>query len=147
MQYFDGGSRGNPGEAGCGAALFTGEGRGMPVATRSAYLGKATSNEAEYQGLIMGLQLAVSRGAREVAIRGDSKLVINQLLGTWQVPLWRLCKLLVASSSRPCIAWQHAAPHLRRVLCAPCLTVVDAACCDVHRMDRNKFLLSFMSTP
>lgn len=93
-QYFDGGSRGNPGLAGCGAALFPPGGRGPPLDTASAYLGTATSNEAEYQGLILGLSLALRNGATDVAICGDSKLVVNQLNGVWAIRNPRLARLL-----------------------------------------------------
>lgn len=99
MQYFDGGSRRNPGPAGCGAAIFQGS-SGRPLAIASEFLGDATSNEAEYQGLIMGLQLALKHGATAVAIRGDSKLVVNQLLGTWQVKKPHLADLLDLVNTR-----------------------------------------------
>lgn len=93
LQFFDGGSRGNPGLAGCGAALFP-RGGGAPLDTAHAYLGTATSNEAEYQGLILGLSLALRHGATDVAICGDSKLVVNQLNGVWQIRNPRLARLL-----------------------------------------------------
>ena len=114
VQYFDGGSRRNPGPAGCGAALFA-TGSSTPVATASAYLGEATSNEAEYQGLIMGLQLALRHGVRAVLIRGDSKLVVSQLVGSWQVKKPHLAALLDLVNARllPRIErWQ--AKHVRR---------------------------------
>lgn len=94
LQFFDGGARRNPGPAGCGAAVLPTDGAAHPLATRSAYLGTATSNEAEYQGLILGLQLALDHGATEISICGDSKLVVNQLLGRWQVRNERLARLL-----------------------------------------------------
>lgn len=51
------------------------------------FLGTATNNEAEYQGLIMGLEFLVSSGqtALPVIIEGDSKLVISQMQGIWKV--------------------------------------------------------------
>jgi ribonuclease HI len=96
VQFFDGGSRHNPGQAGCGAAIFAeGEpGLRRPLATAHAFLGIATCNEAEYQGLILGLQLALRHGAHEVVIHGDSKLVVKQLLGEWKVKNERLSLLL-----------------------------------------------------
>jgi ribonuclease HI len=84
MQYFDGGSRGNPGPAGCGTAVFDPSDKCTPVATASAYLGRATNNAAEYEGLILGLQLALRNGARHVIIRGDSMLVVRQIRGEWR---------------------------------------------------------------
>ena len=52
--HADGGSRGNPGPAGAGAALL--DAQGGQVALLKRYLGVATNNVAEYQGLIMGLE-------------------------------------------------------------------------------------------
>jgi ribonuclease HI len=83
LQFYDGGSRSNPGHAGCGAILYA-----FPkdvIDTDSAYLGVATNNVAEYQGLILGLKLALKHGIRGVDISGDSKLVKQQVLGHWQV--------------------------------------------------------------
>lgn len=84
MQYFDGGSRGNPGPAGCGAAVFAKDGDSSPIATDHAFIGHATNNQAEYEGLILGLRLALRQGARSVTIRGDSMLVVNQVNRTWK---------------------------------------------------------------
>lgn len=80
----DGGSRGNPGPAGSGAAV-TARDSGAVLAERSEFLGVQTNNVAEYQGLIAGLAAARELGAQHVAVRMDSKLVIEQMSGTWQV--------------------------------------------------------------
>ena len=80
----DGGSRGNPGPAGYGAVVFDGDTRQV-LAERSEFIGIQTNNVAEYRGLIAGLQAASELGATSVAVRMDSKLVIEQLSGRWQV--------------------------------------------------------------
>lgn len=80
----DGGSRGNPGPAGCGAVVRDGS-SGEILAERSVGLGTATNNVAEYQGLIHGLRAAVDLGAAEVDARMDSKLVIEQMSGRWRI--------------------------------------------------------------
>ena len=80
----DGGSRGNPGPAGYGAAV-TDSATGAVLAERSEYLGVQTNNVAEYQGLIAGLTAARGLGAARVLVRMDSKLVIEQMRGAWQV--------------------------------------------------------------
>ena len=80
----DGGSRGNPGPAGYGAVVFDARTRAV-LAERSDALGTATNNVAEYRGLIAGLTAARELGARRVAVRMDSKLVVEQMKGTWQV--------------------------------------------------------------
>jgi probable phosphoglycerate mutase len=80
----DGGARGNPGPAGYGAVVKDAD-SGEPLAERSEFLGTATNNVAEYSGLIAGLAAAAELGAREVEVRMDSKLVIEQMSGRWQI--------------------------------------------------------------
>ncbi|MDP9118126.1 MAG: bifunctional RNase H/acid phosphatase [Actinomycetota bacterium] len=80
----DGGSRGNPGPAGYGA-LVCDAGTGEVLTERSEYIGTETNNVAEYRGLIAGLTAAADLGARVVHVRMDSKLVVEQMTGRWQV--------------------------------------------------------------
>jgi broad specificity phosphatase PhoE/ribonuclease HI len=79
----DGGSRGNPGPAGYGAVVFDAD--GAVLAERAESIGIATNNVAEYQGLIAGLTAARELGATDVAVRMDSKLVVEQMSGRWQI--------------------------------------------------------------
>ncbi|WP_287862475.1 bifunctional RNase H/acid phosphatase [Corynebacterium sp.] len=86
----DGGSRGNPGIAGCGSSVLDGD---QEVAARWEFIAKATNNVAEYQGLINALELAIEvakmRGAApselEIQVRMDSKLVVEQMSGRWKI--------------------------------------------------------------
>jgi probable phosphoglycerate mutase len=80
----DGGSRGNPGPAGYGALVRDAR-TGALLAERAATLGIATNNVAEYSGLIAGLEAAREVGARVVDVRMDSKLVVEQMSGRWQI--------------------------------------------------------------
>ncbi|KAA2263834.1 bifunctional RNase H/acid phosphatase [Solihabitans fulvus] len=80
----DGGSRGNPGPAGYGAVVLDPV-SGDVLAERFGGIGIATNNVAEYQGLIAGLRAARELGADEVDVRMDSKLVVEQMSGRWQV--------------------------------------------------------------
>jgi probable phosphoglycerate mutase len=80
----DGGSRGNPGNAGYGA-LVREAGTGEILIERAEALGVTTNNVAEYSGLVAGLQAAADLGAVEVEVRMDSKLVIEQMSGRWQI--------------------------------------------------------------
>jgi ribonuclease HI len=84
--YFDGGSRGNPGPAAIGALVLdpSTEPPGR-LATVSECIGVTTNNVAEYQALIAGLEAASATPARAAKVRGDSKLVIEQLAGRWKV--------------------------------------------------------------
>ncbi|MDP9101979.1 MAG: reverse transcriptase-like protein, partial [Actinomycetota bacterium] len=106
----DGGSRGNPGPAGFGAVVtdaLTGE----VLAERAAGLGRATNNVAEYEGLIAGLTAALELGPAEVEVRMDSKLVVEQMSGRWQVkhpdmkPLARRAAELVSRLPRVRFSW------------------------------------------
>lgn len=81
----DGGARGNPGPAGYGAVVRDAR-TGEVLAEVFDYLGTTTNNVAEYRGLIAGLQAARAVDASaEVAVRMDSKLVVEQMRGSWKV--------------------------------------------------------------
>ena len=80
--YFDGGSRKNPGIAAAAAVIVTPDGVSHTV---SQALGQATNNQAEYAGLILGLQKAQALGIQELELKGDSQLIINQIEGSNKV--------------------------------------------------------------
>ena len=81
----DGGSRGNPGPAGYGALVRDAE-TGRVLAERAASVGRATNNVAEYGGLVAGLQAALDLDpTAAVEVRMDSKLVVEQMSGRWQI--------------------------------------------------------------
>jgi ribonuclease HI len=80
---FDGGSRGNPGPAGIGVVLSAAD--GTPLVTLGRFIGRATNNAAEYLALITGLQEAKKLGAKRVAVRGDSELIVRQMRGEYKV--------------------------------------------------------------
>ncbi|MCW2544793.1 MAG: Phosphoglycerate mutase [Frankiales bacterium] len=106
----DGGSRGNPGPAGYGSVVFDAV-TGETLAERAAGLGRATNNVAEYRGLIAGLQAALEIGADEVEVEMDSKLVVEQMSGRWQVkhpdmkPLAREAADLIARFPKIRFSW------------------------------------------
>ena len=79
----DGGARGNPGPAAI-AAVATAQ-DGEPLAERSAYIGEATNNVAEYRALLLGLELARELGAPRVEVVNDSELVARQVGGQYKV--------------------------------------------------------------
>jgi len=81
--FIDGGARGNPGPAGAGAVLYDGTKR--KVAGMKWPLGRATNNTAEYEGLIRGLEMAVTAGARRLEVRSDSELIIRQMRGEYRI--------------------------------------------------------------
>ncbi len=107
--WTDGGARGNPGPAGYGVVVT--DGRGEELAALSEGIGWATNNVAEYRGVLAGLELARSLGARRVLLRADSLLVVNQQLGRWKVkneglrPLADEARRLASRFER--VRWQH----------------------------------------
>jgi ribonuclease H / adenosylcobalamin/alpha-ribazole phosphatase len=81
----DGGSRGNPGPAAYGALVKDAD-TGQVLAEEGTTIGRASNNVAEYRGLIAGLTMAaeVAPGA-DIEVRMDSKLVVEQMSGTWKI--------------------------------------------------------------
>jgi broad specificity phosphatase PhoE/ribonuclease HI len=79
----DGGSRGNPGPAGYGSVVK--DAAGQVLLERWGFLGTTTNNVAEYTGLINGLKAARELKATHVDVRMDSKLVVEQMSGRWQI--------------------------------------------------------------
>ncbi len=79
----DGGARGNPGP-GAVAAIVRKEGE---ILTKSSkFIGEeVTNNVAEYEGLILALELASSVTKDEITCFLDSELVVKQLLGEYKV--------------------------------------------------------------
>ncbi|MDR3332451.1 MAG: ribonuclease HI family protein [Synergistaceae bacterium] len=91
--YFDGASRGNPGNAGAGACLL--DDGGNVVWSCADYLGAATNNVAEYEALLRLLREVRSRGIKRLEIRGDSKLVVSQVGRKWKINSEHLRELAV----------------------------------------------------
>jgi len=110
--YFDGGSRGNPGIAGSGS--FIANIRGNEVWADSYFIGRNnTNNEAEYTGLLRGLQhlAKIVQTGHTITVRGDSELVIKQMRGEYKVsspnlkPLWKECQRI--ANTLPHIVYEH----------------------------------------
>ena len=55
---------------------------------------QTTNNEAEYETLLKGLELAKSLGAESVIVQGDSQLIINQVNGMCEAKEDRMKKYL-----------------------------------------------------
>jgi broad specificity phosphatase PhoE/ribonuclease HI len=82
--FADGASRGNPGPAAYGAVVY--DVSGNLVAELGENLGIRTNNYAEYQGVIAGLRhIEAHWPGAEVLVKMDSKLVVEQLSGRWQI--------------------------------------------------------------
>ncbi|NYT01393.1 MAG: ribonuclease HI family protein [Methanosarcinales archaeon] len=88
---FDGAAIPNPGRMGIGAVLLQDD-RIVDQISRELP-GVGTNNTAEYSALLAGLDRARELGWRQVAIEGDSKLVVNQVSGRWRINHEHLKKL------------------------------------------------------
>jgi ribonuclease HI len=100
--YCDGGARGNPGPAAIGAVVLDPEtDPPTQLATVSERIGVTTNNVAEYRSMIAGLEAAAEFGARAVAVKADSQLVVRQLQDRYRVkqahlrPLYEEAKALL----------------------------------------------------
>jgi ribonuclease HI len=83
VAYIDGGARGNPGPAGYGVRV---EQRGGTLVEEFGQpIGVATNNVAEYRGLIAALEWTLARGHRQLHVRSDSLLLVQQMLGRFKV--------------------------------------------------------------
>jgi len=81
----DGGSRGNPGQAAGGSVVIDAT-SGEVLAELGVYVGIASNNVAEYQGMIAGVRRALElRPDAELRVRLDSKLVVEQMSGRWRI--------------------------------------------------------------
>jgi ribonuclease HI len=80
---FDGGSRGNPGQAAIAAVLTAPD--GSVLAERGEAIGVATNNVAEYRALLLAVQLASELAAGDVELIGDSELIVRQVKGEYRV--------------------------------------------------------------
>jgi ribonuclease HI len=97
--FTDGAARGNPGPAAVGVVIE--DDKGMRLRGLHRYLGKATNNEAEYHALIEGLKAAAEWKPDRLELYLDSKLVVEQINGSYRVrkpelqPLYQRVKELL----------------------------------------------------
>lgn len=81
--YSDGGSRGNPGPSAAGYVIL--DYRQQVIAQGGEYLGITTNNQAEYQGVRIGLEKALELKYKRVDFKIDSMLVVNQMKGFYRI--------------------------------------------------------------
>lgn len=116
--YFDGGARGNgttTAVAGCGAVLYK---EGLPVwKGRECLPIGFTNNQAEYMGLIHGLKKALTLASPDsiaICAYGDSSLVVNQVMGQWQVGALHLRPLVKEARELLSQFHSHKLAHVLR---------------------------------
>jgi ribonuclease HI len=116
---FDGGSHGNPG-LGYGSYALIRNQDGRLRKKRLRFGDQITSNQAEYQALVAALEDLIStilkarRSPRDfsVEIKGDSRLVMRQIEGSWKtkslnlMPLRDKVEELLAQMGSFKLTWQ-----------------------------------------
>ena len=112
LLFCDGGARGNPGPAAIGAVVLDpATDPPSELATVSERIGVATNNVAEYHGLVAALQWAADHKLTELHVKGDSLLLIQQMLGKYRIknegllPLYREARHLCARIGR--VTFEH----------------------------------------
>ncbi|HAU98812.1 MAG: Ribonuclease H [Microgenomates group bacterium GW2011_GWF2_45_18] len=107
--YTDGGSRGNPGNAGIGVIVFRDPHKKEVVFEQSSYIGVETNNTAEYRAVLAGMewveQLPHSPEKQGVYFYEDSQLVVEQLNKRYKINqphllsfaqrVWEMCQRLI----------------------------------------------------
>lgn len=115
--YTDGGSRGNPGDSSCAFVIC--EMDDTVVEKSGYYMGMATNNQAEYYGMIKGLERARDLGIDKVSLFSDSQLVVNQISGFYKVknqelaPLYQQLRDLAQSFEK--ISFTHIPRELNKI--------------------------------
>lgn len=109
---FDGCSKGNPGLSGSGAVIYNYD---TEIWSKSVFVGKNnTNNEAEYTGLLIGLERAVQLGINSLHVEGDSMLVIKQMKGEYKVKSEKMLKLYEMAKSHEKMIKQVHYKHIYR---------------------------------
>jgi len=132
LLHTDGGSRGNPGPSAAAAILYRRmeeEHSWEVISQDSRYLGdKLTNNYAEYQGLLLGMDLALKHGIKDTAllIRADSELMVRQMTGVYRfsnMDLLRLAEFVKIAAETNNI--QLTFEHVRRAFNAEADALVN----------------------
>ena len=110
--HTDGGSRGNPGPAAAGIVIS--DQRGNTLFARGYFLGNATNNVAEYEGVLHALTEAARLGGTELEICCDSELLVKQINGQYRVKNDKLRPLHRQISQRLAEFDKTTIRHVRR---------------------------------
>lgn len=113
--FTDGGSRGNPGLA---ASAFVVLEQNQVVVERRRFLGTATNNEAEYDGLLSSLDWALNQDLSlidRIEWKTDSLLMANQVNRLWKIKEPRIKeRALVIWKKLQTLSCEHSLSHVPR---------------------------------
>ena len=81
MMYFDGAT--NQNRSGFGVLLISPKGTHIPFSGRLNF--PTTNNATKYKACIMGLQVILGLGVKELEVYGDFTLIISQIQNRWKI--------------------------------------------------------------
>jgi ribonuclease HI len=93
--YVDGSSTKKRG--GAGIVLITPEGEELNGSLRLEF--KTTNNEAEYEAVVVGLEMALELGADSVEVRSDSQVIVGHIRGEFEAKGEKMKKYLAKVQS------------------------------------------------
>ena len=110
--FFDGCSKGNPGNAGAGAVIYKND---IEIYNETKYVGdNETNNVAEYTGLIIGLTEAINLNIKKLNVKGDSELIINQMNDKYKVKSSNIIHLYKNAKILSCLFDEITFNHVYR---------------------------------
>ena len=83
LLFTDGGCRGNPGPGAIGILIT--DGHEISLKSISKCIGQTTNNRAEYEALIVGLDMCAKYTRGTVTCFSDSALLVKQMNGVWRL--------------------------------------------------------------
>lgn len=89
----DGACKGNPGPASIGVLVKDSDGHTLEE--YKEFIGKSTSNLAEYKAAVRALEIAAKYCRERVYIFTDSRLLVNHVYGSYKIKNRELFKLLM----------------------------------------------------
>lgn len=113
LVHTDGASKGNPGRAGIGVAVYT-DNELVPAVKLAERLPDCTNNVAEYTALLRGLDIAAELGVETVEVRTDSELMAKQIAGSYSVKAPDLIPLYNAARQKLRSFRSGKVTHVRR---------------------------------
>jgi probable phosphoglycerate mutase len=105
---------------------------GQVLAERAEEIALCTSNEAEYEGLLLALNTAHELGVTDLEIFSDSQLVVNQINEKWRIKeirlkeLWSKCVQTASWFDSISLSWVRREKNARAdYLCSQLLDEIE----------------------
>jgi len=110
--YSDGASRGNPGPAAIGYAIY--DRMENLLESNARLIGEATNNTTEYKALLWAMDQASSHCRKCVRFHSDSELIVRQINGIYRVKKEHLRDLLLEVYAKSKLFEKFEMIHLPR---------------------------------